>query len=719
MSRKQIYINNAGIVSALGSGCTQTAAALLENRRGLAPLTLFSLLSGKPLPVAQVDSIPLDSRLPRTHQLAMEAALQAVDPAEVSIDAMVIGTTTGGIATTENLLRSGETNPDLYRYHGLGTVAEQLAAHFCCSGPVLTVSTACSSGAVAISIAMELLRSGQATRVLAGGADSLCRLTYFGFNSLQLVDPDGARPMDTGRKGMSVGEGAAMVLLSTQKQNSTMAEVAGYGLSCDAYHPATPHPEGKGARQAMAAAMTDANIHCTQIDYINLHGTGTPDNDRAESKAIKALFSTPPPVSSIKGATGHTLAAAGAIEAVVAGLAVSREILPANQGCSIPDPELIPPQKIPERHPLKVVLSNSFGFGGNNGSLLITTPRDLQQTNTALSRPQLQVLGAACLTGAGDLNTTMAALQLQQPVAGLPENSEFSANLPARKIRRLKRLARMGLALATAARENSGTKETPHDIFMGTGWGALSETHDFLKRLEETDEQFPSPTDFIGSVHNAPAGQIALFSGSTGANITCSGGNYSFEQALLSAELLAGDAPCCVLGADEYHASFTPLFDPSFSPHTPPADGGGALYMEQATAATRQYPCLQTSFYAQAIENSTVTALVEKLGGTAAIHQRFGLVLAGIPAADQPLATAQLRYFSKRVDLNIQVVDYRKYVGQFASASSVAAVLATAILLNRKIPAAFAGENNTQLKRPGILILGLGRTITAMECYLP
>jgi 3-oxoacyl-(acyl-carrier-protein) synthase len=164
----------------------------------------------------------------------------------------------------------------------------------------MVVSTACSSGVVAIALALKMLRSGMFRTVLAGGVDSLSRLTYFGFHSLQLVDQTGCKPLDQNRQGMAVAEGAGMILLTTEKPVHYRAEILGAGLSCDAYHPAAPHPEGEGAFMAMQRALTDAGISPEAIDYINLHGTGTPDNDLAEAKAVGRVLTTPPPLSSIK-----------------------------------------------------------------------------------------------------------------------------------------------------------------------------------------------------------------------------------------------------------------------------------------------------------------------------------------------------------------------------------------------------------------------------------
>ncbi|MEE4243528.1 MAG: beta-ketoacyl synthase N-terminal-like domain-containing protein, partial [Desulfopila sp.] len=327
MTNTAIYVAGMGIVSSLGTGVGETEAFLRRNHPAVAPLRLFPLLQGSPLPVGQFPGLELQPFPPRTHQLALLAAEQATGSSAGIPEAIIIGTTTGGIATTEQLLRTGEQDRNLYRDHGLNSVAVFLARKLGCKGPVLTVSTACSSGVVAITMGMAMLKSGKARTVLVGGVDSLSRLTYFGFHSLQLVDRNGCKPLDRDRQGMAVAEGAGMLLLSTIPSAQPIAELLGAGLSCDAYHPAAPHPEGNGAFRAMENALEDSGLQPHDINYINLHGTGTPDNDLAESKAIRKLFRELPPLSSIKGASGHSLAASGAIEAVISCLAVSRNFL--------------------------------------------------------------------------------------------------------------------------------------------------------------------------------------------------------------------------------------------------------------------------------------------------------------------------------------------------------------------------------------------------------
>ncbi|MDP3695602.1 MAG: beta-ketoacyl synthase chain length factor, partial [Desulfocapsaceae bacterium] len=289
----------------------------------------------------------------------------------------------------------------------------------------------------------------------------------------------------------------------------------------------------------------------------------------------------------------------------------------------------------------------------------------------------------------------------------------LSENLPSRLVRRLKRLPRMTLSLAAAALADSGLEEKPSAVFMGTGWGALSETYDFLTRLAESQEQFPSPTDFVGSVHNGPAGQAAIMFEATGANITTSGGDYSFEQALLAADLMMqeGDERSLVLGVDEGHQALSPLLDPSIAPATLLADGGGGLCLSRTSNGAQ---CLvRVPFYQSSATEGAIDLLIETLGGVQILKSKYALVLAGIPAAVREEGEAQLARFVDQSGCQAPVIRYRELTGEFASASAVAAVMAVSFLTERQLP---AGEEDG---KNAILVLGLGPYLSAMEFSRP
>jgi 3-oxoacyl-[acyl-carrier-protein] synthase-1 len=237
----------------------------------------------------------------------------------------------------------------------------------------MVVSTACSSSAKVFAAAARMLATGLIDAALVGGVDSLCLTTLYGFNSLELLSPEPCRPFAAERKGLSIGEAAAFILLQRPADSLNGEDVLllGTGESSDAHHMSSPHPEGLGARMAMAAALQSAALQAADIDYINLHGTATPSNDAAEGKAVAALFGDRTPCSSTKGATGHTLGAAGGLEAVISALSLRDGFLPGGVNTRQVDPG-IPIQYLTanrESAPRRV-LSNSFGFGGTNCSLL-------------------------------------------------------------------------------------------------------------------------------------------------------------------------------------------------------------------------------------------------------------------------------------------------------------------------------------------------------------
>ncbi|MDM8536990.1 beta-ketoacyl-[acyl-carrier-protein] synthase family protein [Desulfobacterales bacterium HSG17] len=722
----RIFITGMGVISPAGTGWESLNICFEESKTRIHPLTLFQTPHNEPLPVGEIDLLTSDKEIPRTHKLAYLAAGQAMSKTAASPDAVVMGVTTGGLHKSEAYLKKEDYDPDCFTYHGTGTVAEYIAKKFDCKGPVITISTACSSGAAAIKLGMELLRSGRAKSVLAGGADSLCHLTYYGFNSLQVIDPKASRPLDQNRQGMSVAEGAAMLLLEAcdTMPDTNAIEILGGGLSCDSFHPATPHPQGSGALNAMEKALADAGVRPKDIDYINLHGTGTLDNDLSESKAVNSLFKEKvPPVSSVKGMLGHSLAGAGAVESVVCSMAINRGMIPLNTGLEIPDPELnLCPVTTRTCADIKTVLSNSFGFGGNNACLVLGKPvQDVEQINQPKKEKTevkpgkkpagLTISGYSCITGAGNTNETLARISRGQNCSGVLSISEISKNLQLRAVRRLKRLPRLALSLAVSAHENSKESENPDSVFLGTGWGALSETFDFLTKLYESEDQFTSPTDFIGSVHNAPAGQVALHFKAQGPNITTTGGDYSFEQALLAASLLSNepaDEPkkaIILMGVDEYHEKLTPAFDRSTSKSSASADGGAALCLKPLKPGNNSGIKIIPCFFQNSHNNpEIISSMVQSLGGSEEINKRFGAVLVGIPRAFRDSGKNQLKEFLSQSKFNSPVIDYRKLTGEFASASAIAAVMAVNFVEKGEVPKALCKGEKCLLKDKGAAI---------------
>lgn len=397
MSRRpRVVVTGMGLVSAVGWTLAETWAAIAEGRSGLKTLSLFESPRCGKLPVGEIagDPAPKSGLVDgsRSDQLALWAATQAMQDAglaagEVAPDrgAVVLGALTGGMAFTEQFLER------LHRDHvvdgsRLGERAccnstDRVAERFGLTGFRATVSNACASGGSALGLGADLLEAGEADVVLAGGVDSLNRVVLNGFNSLMLVSADGCRPFDAQRKGMTVAEGAGVLVLETEERARARgarvrAWFAGRGNSCDAHHVSAPQPEGRGLAEAMRLALADAGLPASAVHYVNAHGTGTADNDPAEARAIRAVFGdAPPPVSSTKRFFGHAMAAAGAIEAIVSILALEQQALPGNLGLREVDPK-IPLAPIPEYRPatLDVAISTSLGFGGNNSAVLFRRP---------------------------------------------------------------------------------------------------------------------------------------------------------------------------------------------------------------------------------------------------------------------------------------------------------------------------------------------------------
>jgi 3-oxoacyl-[acyl-carrier-protein] synthase II len=259
-------------------------------------------------------------------------------------------------------------------------IAEGVACALGFEGPLLTLPTACAAGNYAVADALEILRSGAAQVMLAGGADAFSRSAFIGFSRLHAMSPDVCRPFDRERQGLLLGEGAAVLVLERAEHarargRRPLAKVLGAAQSCDGYHITGPHPEGRGAARVMVGALADARLTTEDVDHINAHGTGTLHNDRVESLAIRTVFgerAAEIPVSSIKALTGHTMGAAGAIESVASVLALVHETVPPTWNFRTPDPEcaldVVP--NSPRRAALRTVLNNSYAFGGNNASIL-------------------------------------------------------------------------------------------------------------------------------------------------------------------------------------------------------------------------------------------------------------------------------------------------------------------------------------------------------------
>jgi 3-oxoacyl-[acyl-carrier-protein] synthase II len=390
----RVVITGCGTINALGRDVQSSWDRLVAGRCGIgllsAPLgggpVRFAAAVSEPLPGAGASAISS-----RTARLALAAAEEAARQARLSeIDGrervgVIVGTTTGGIRETEDYFVSRQRGRPGRRsaivvFEKAGT-SDLLATRFGLGGPRFTLHTACASGASAIVIGAELIRGGYVDAVIAGGADALARMVLSGFHSLRVVAPEPCRPFDRSRCGLSLGEGAGMMVLeresrAVERGAEVLAVLLGGGQSTDAHHLTAPAPDGCGAARAIRAALARANVAAEAVDHVNAHGTGTLLNDAAEAASITAVLGKRTlrcPVTSIKGSIGHTLGAAGAIEAVVAVQTLRTGLIPPTVGLREPDPEfgLDVVQDRARREDVRVVVSNSFGFGGANAVLCL------------------------------------------------------------------------------------------------------------------------------------------------------------------------------------------------------------------------------------------------------------------------------------------------------------------------------------------------------------
>jgi 3-oxoacyl-[acyl-carrier-protein] synthase II len=395
-----VVVTGAGIVTSLGVGWQANAEGFRAGRTAFRPVTLFDVSRHRVKTAAQV---ALPSALPSTHLSARQlgrldraSALLLLAAGEAWQQAgwermehlpVILGTTSGGMLLGEDYFRQAVRTPRRHRrqptrafHYQAQTQARLLLDALDVNGPITITSNACASGASAVGQAWELIRRGQAERVFAGGYDALSEMVFSGFDALQALSPTACRPFDARRDGLAIGEGAAMLTLETlesarRRNGVILGEIIGYGTVIDPHHLTQPHPEGDAAVEAMTLACRSARVTPADVDYVNAHGTGTPLNDSAEAQAIRRWAGERAPalpVSSTKAGIGHLLGAAGAVESIVCLMALRGRWLPPETTFETPDPACnFPIVCEPRDAVVNVALSNSFGFGGVNATLIL------------------------------------------------------------------------------------------------------------------------------------------------------------------------------------------------------------------------------------------------------------------------------------------------------------------------------------------------------------
>lgn len=396
MQQKRVAITGMGMISAIGDTVAENLAALMNEQKGLGAITHIPTIHKDTIQVCEIKKttaqlaaqlhLPADNNWSRTAMIGAIAAREAVagiDMADGYRTGLISASTVGGMDMNEQYHARYQTDPAISRYiksQDIGNVTHKIADELGIKGLVTTVSTACSSAANAIMLGARLIRTGRLDRVIVGGTDALSKFTINGFKVLMILSDTATKPFDNNRTGLNLGEAAAYLVLESdevvRKQNrKVLACLSGYGNANDAYHQTASSENGDGAYLAMKAAFDSAGLQPADIDYINVHGTATPNNDLSEGRAVVRIYGDVqiPDFSSTKPYTGHTLAAAAAIEAVYSVLAIGHGVVFPNLNYDTPMAEFdMVPQTTLKRKSIGHVLSNSFGFGGNCSTLIFS-----------------------------------------------------------------------------------------------------------------------------------------------------------------------------------------------------------------------------------------------------------------------------------------------------------------------------------------------------------
>lgn len=560
-----IVIIGEGIVCAVGLDKQQVLQSLQHKHTGIGVMKHLRSTHLE-LPVGEV---PLsndemrnelgitDSYSNRTSLMGMLAVKQAL--ADAGIDkqtvgknnlriVLVSGTTVAGMDITERFFDSLKTSNEhlaCVKNHSCGRTTRMIADYFGLFDEYTTISTACSSAANALILGANMLKADQCDMVIAGGCEALSIFHLNGFNSLMILDHEQCRPFDNNRAGLNLGEGAAFVVLereesATKRGAEIHAYLRGYGNACDAFHQTASSENGEGAYRAMTEALQMAGLEPTDIQYVNAHGTGTPNNDMSESIALQRVFGNMmPKVSSTKSFTGHTTSASGCIETVICLLAMHHHFVPANLGFTTPMNNGIVPTMGEVDYDLRNVVCNSFGFGGNDTSLVLSLSRN----------DELEI----------NNNEHLSVKELARvEITSEDELAEIRDYVKPLEARRMGKIMKSSLLSSLKALRKAGV-EQPDAIITGTALGCLENSEQLLYQMTEEGEVMLKPTYFMQSTHNTIGSNIAIRLGCHGYNITYTQDEASLKWALRDAELLLRGGKCktVLVGC---HDETTPMY---------------------------------------------------------------------------------------------------------------------------------------------------------------
>ena len=531
-----ISVTGMGILCAIGNNRQAVLDSLKKKESGIGQMKYLQSVHTD-IPVGEIKlsteemkqmlGISGDEPVSRTSvmgALAVREALQQAGVNDVSNKrvALISGTTVGVMDVTEQFFDKTGCDPERHgmpHSHECGQSTEEIALYSGLRGArCCTICTACSSALNAIMLGSEMLKNDEVDLVVAGGSEPLSKLHLNGFNTLMILDREQCRPFDETRAGLNLGEGAAFVVLQKDAPKS-LAYIRGYANRCDAFHQTATSKNGEGATLAMKGALEMAGLQPEDIKYINAHGTGTPDNDASESAAFKRVFGEElPDMSSTKSYTGHTTSAAGSVETVICLLAMENDFVPASLGWRHPMPDGVIPSPGRTGVDLDYVMCNSFGFGGNDSSLILSKTRPAEDKRTLTDESRISIAARRIVSS-------------DEELSGL---KEF---LPPMETRRMDKMMKASLLSAFSALKEAGA-ERPDAIIAATSKGMLELSAIFLEDIVKNQEEQLKPTVFMQSTHNTIASAIAIQTKCHGYNITYSQGDESSVWAIRDAIML-------------------------------------------------------------------------------------------------------------------------------------------------------------------------------------
>ena len=578
MNGARLWVTGLGLVTPLGVGVEATWTRLVRGDRAIRPIERFDVSGQRTSVAGEVDGVVVEGQAwSRTSAMAATAAEEAMRAAGLDVRGarvgLVVGGTTGGMLETEQLLAKLHAEPEHREVlaamlsHPLTATGDRLDERLGPFTRVRSLSSACSGGANAIIVAASWLLSDEVDVVVAGGSDGLCRLTLSGFNALGALDPEPCRPFDARRRGTSLGEGAGFLVLERAERARArgakpVAALAGWAAGSEAHHITNPAPDGAVVASLISRAMARAGLGPEQVDFVNAHGTATPLNDPMEAAALARALGREIdriPVSSSKAQIGHTLGAAGAIEAAITALVVARRTLVPTAGLDEPDPAArvvhVPHVGRPVER-VRSAISCAFGFGGMDAVLVFAEPE--MQSTAALAvatRPQPEpVITGASVLGACGLVAGEACADVVQRRWDLAREVDVDGPLDPMRARRLDRGTRIGTIAVQRALEDARVADASDaGLLLGSAFGNVDGSAAFMHRIFEKGPRSASPAEFPNLVPSSPVGHASIYLGLRGAAFATADLAASGESAVVQAVQLlrAGEAARFVAGSVE------------------------------------------------------------------------------------------------------------------------------------------------------------------------